>query len=164
MNSPKEVILALSRMSSSSPFTRFFSCMLKTSIGRGFDHSTASASAVAGDAPFPMLLSFPEAHGRKVSEVNGKEESKGPRRAAMQWVNWTLAYFSWLSLGGRGAKADGWLAQTHAGSLSSLQLDIAHRLLRDALAFLRDSGGEIPSLGRGRARLRDMLDAMTRSP
>ena len=43
------------------------------------------------------------------------------------------------------------------GSLSKSQAFVAVRLRKDAHSFARANGGEMPALGRGRARLADLL-------
>jgi hypothetical protein len=113
--------------------------------------------------PFPMPLPFPEVLGddrvnRKVidSKHTFSRRRLGLDHSAKTWVNLQVGFYSFLALGCPRSPAEG---RRCFGPLTKTQEEVRDRLLRHARCFCANSGGEIPTVGRGRARLKEMLAA-----
>ena len=71
-------------------------------------------------------------------------------------ANLQAAWFSFVELG---CPKGGYNLEPFRLAPSPLQREVGQRLLRDARLFVRAGGGDLPALGRGRARLRELLNA-----
>ena len=110
--------------------------------------------------PFPEILGF--ANKAEGTSGSGRftKRRQGQLHAAKALVNLQVGYYSFIALGCPRSPARGLKC---CGVLFNYQLEIRDRLLSQAPLFCASSGGEIPTVGRGRARLRDMLAAASGS-
>lgn len=93
---------------------------------------------------------------REENLMKGKrsQHREGKKLSAKLWVNWQVSYFNYLTLGCPKARID---TSVIPSSISPVQRQIVSHLLVEARHFCAASGGEIPSLGRGRAHLRKLI-------
>lgn len=83
---------------------------------------------------------------------------EGKNLAAKLWVNWQMSYFNHLTLGCPKGALD---ASFMPSRISPVQQQRVNQLLKDARHLCTTRGGEIPSLGRGRAQLRKLISRST---
>ena len=102
-------------------------------------------------APLPMMLPYPEVLSRR----GGLEQCVSSATSCLEqrskyWVNIQVAYANYILCGQpKGSQKSEWMSRP----LCAQQTSAARGWLDDARLFLKSSGGELPTLGRGRARL-----------
>ena len=142
----------------STPFGRFYQSLSKSTVaaGRGIGTIQTTSNSVERSSLFPMPLPFRDVL-EEASETSAKtfEARKARKRiCAQQLGNLLVAMLSFVEMGCPRGFAP---VQFPSGELSAEQEAIARRLHVHAEEFCAASGGPIPSTGRGRARLQEMI-------
>ena len=141
-----------------TPLERFHSFMLSTSRS-ALSSTDFFKPDKAVCAPFPMPLPFPVGSGKQKNSQTFSRLNDGLSRRdtlAQCWVNWQVVLLNFLSCG---------CPKSHTGYprvppfLSQVHHDISQRLLADARHFVHSSGGDMPTSGRGRAHICNMINS-----
>ena len=144
----------------------FYRCSWKTSFGRFHrqlarstlacqrSDAVSASSGCSGDSVFPLPLPYQAAEFEVGFEEDlpGRLEQPGALKSlgVARLVNLLCSLLSFFDAGcpqGQGSFELG------NGELNSEQQLVARRLESEAILFSSSSGGDIPSMGRGRARL-----------
>ncbi len=143
-----------------TPFGRYFHMNLNSTLAGCRRDGTSRASATADESSlFPMPLPYleEEAAEEKVLGKSFDARRRTKRVSVRRLTNRMVALANFYEAGAPHGCPP---LEFQSGELNALQQAAARRLRQDAEEFCACSGGDIPVMGRGRARLNDMIQSM----
>ena len=112
------------------------------------EHAALSSALLVFPTPFPEAWSLVRGEGCDLGRHARRRRRR--RLLAELWVNCQLGYITFVTLGSPKA---GYTHFVPGGSPDAWHREVARRLLSRARGFCQTGGGDIPTQGRGRARL-----------
>ncbi len=144
-----------------TPFGRFYSKLAASTLSaRRQRNGTSTAEPQGSSCAFPTPLPFVQVLDQRVVEAGAKPfeiRRRRRQRSSKQFANLLVALLNFLELGWPKGQVRLDLGQ---GELNAEQQVVARRCLECAQTFGAGTGGEIPAQGRGRARLKNMIDSL----